>query len=151
MSLHLQIKESIKDAMKAKDTVRLTVVRGLTTAFMNELVATKRTPTDVLLDDEVLAVITREAKRRKDSIEQYVAGGREDLAVDERAELVILSEYLPTLMTVDEIKAFVIPKIAEAGEIDKTKIGQFLGGLMKDLKGRADGAEVKSVVEELLK
>jgi uncharacterized protein YqeY len=151
MSLHIQIKESIKEAMKAKDTVRLTVVRGLTTAFMNELVATKRTPTDVLSDDEVLAVITREAKRRKDSIEQFTAADRGDLAVDEQAELVILEEYLPTLMSIDEIKSFVTPKIAEAGEIDKTKIGQFIGGIMKDLKGRADGAEVKSVVEELLK
>lgn len=151
MSLHTQIKESIKDAMKAKDTVRLTVVRGLTTAFMNELVATKRTPTDVLSDEEVLAVITREAKRRKDSIEQFTAADRGDLAVDEQAELVILEEYLPTLMSIDEIKAFVTPKIAEAGAIDKTKIGQFIGGIMKDLKGRADGAEVKSVVEELLK
>ena len=137
--------------MKAKDTVRLTVVRGLTTAFMNELVATKRTPTDVLSDEEVLAVITREAKRRKDSIEQFTAADRGDLAVDEQAELIILEEYLPTLMSIDEIKAFVTPKIAEAGEIDKTKIGQFIGGIMKDLKGRADGAEVKSVVEELLK
>jgi uncharacterized protein YqeY len=54
-------------------------------------------------------------------------------------------------MSIDEIKSFVTPKIAEAGEIDKTKIGQFIGGIMKDLKGRADGAEVKSVVEELLK
>ena len=151
MSLHTQIKESIKDAMKAKDTVRLTVVRGLTTAFMNELVATKRTPTDVLSDEEVLAVITREAKRRKDSIEQFTAADRGDLAVDEQAELIILEEYLPTLMSIDEIKTFVTPKIAEAGEIDKTKIGQFIGGIMKDLKGRADGAEVKSVVEELLK
>ena len=151
MSLHTQIKESIKDAMKAKDTVRLTVVRGLTTAFMNELVATKRTPTDVLSDEEVLAVITREAKRRKDSIEQFTAADRGDLAVDEQAELLILEEYLPTLMSIDEIKTFVTPKIADAGEIDKTKIGPFIGGIMKDLKGRADGAEVKSVVEELLK
>lgn len=151
MSLHTQIKESIKDAMKAKDTVRLTVVRALTTAFMNELVATKRTPTDMLSDEEVLAVITREAKRRKDSIDQYTAGGREDLAADEQAELLILQEYLPTLMSVDEIKVFVSEKIAAAGEIDKSKIGMFIGGLMKDLKGRADGAEVKSVVEGLLK
>jgi len=149
MSLQTTIKESIKDAMKAKDVVRLGVLRGLSSAFTNELVATNRTPTDELSDDQVITVITREAKRRKDSIAQFAENGRPDLAADEEAELAILQSYLPTLMTVDEIRPIVQAKIAEMGA-DKSKMGMIVGALMKDLKGKADGADVKSLVESLL-
>lgn len=145
----MQIKDSLKEAMKNKDAVRLSVVRGLSTAFMNELVATNRTPQDELSDEEVITVITREAKRRKDSINQYVEGGREELAADEKAELAILQEYLPTLMSQDEIRPFAEAKIAEMGA-DKTKSGQITGALMRDLKGKADGNDVKAVVDSLL-
>jgi uncharacterized protein len=149
MSLQTTIKDSIKDAMKAKDAVRLGVLRGLSTAFMNELVATGRMPQDELTDEQAITVITREAKRRKDSIEQFNANGRQDLALDEQAELAILQTYLPTLMTVDEIRPIVQAKIAEMGA-DKSKMGMIVGALMKDLKGKADGADVKAVVESLL-
>jgi len=149
MSLQTTIKDSLKEAMKNKDTVRLSVVRGLSTAFMNELVATNRTPQDTLTDEEVIAVITREAKRRKDAINQYSEGGREELAADEKAELAILQEYLPTLMTRDEIRPLAQAKITEMGA-DKSKAGQITGALMKDLKGKADGTDVKAVVDSLL-
>jgi uncharacterized protein YqeY len=76
MTIQETIKENIKAAMKAKDEVRLSVMRGLSTAFTNELVATKRMPTDMLLDEEAIAVITRVAKQRKESIAQFTAGGR---------------------------------------------------------------------------
>jgi uncharacterized protein YqeY len=78
--LHEQIKEKIKEAMKAKDTVALNVYRGLVTAFTNELVATGHTPQEMLSDEGALAVITRTAKQRKDAIEQFEKGGRQDLA-----------------------------------------------------------------------
>lgn len=149
MSLQTQIKDSLKEAMKNKDMVRLGVIRGLSTAFMNELVSTNRTPQDELSDDEVITVITREAKRRKDSINQYVEGGRPELADDEKAELAILQEYLPTLMSQDEIRPLAEAKIAEMGA-DKSKAGQITGALMKDLKGKADGNDVKAVVDSLL-
>jgi len=149
MSLQTTIKDSLKDAMKNKDMVRLSVIRGLSTAFMNELVSTNRTPQDALSDEEVIAVITREAKRRKDAINQYSEGGREELAADEKAELAILQEYLPTLMTQDEIRPLAQAKIAEMGA-DKSKAGQITGALMKDLKGKADGTDVKVVVDSLL-
>ena len=149
MSLQTQIKEGIKDAMKAKDTVRLGVLRGLSSAFTNELVATNRTPTDELTDEQVIAVITREAKRRKDSIDQFTANDRSDLAADEQAELAVLQTFLPTLMTQDEIRPIAQAKIAEMGA-DKTKSGMIVGAVMKDLKGKADGTDVKSVVESLL-
>jgi uncharacterized protein YqeY len=97
-----QIKEKIKDAMRAKDSVRLSVLRGLTSAFVNELVATRRMPDDKLTDDEVIAVIQRTAKQRKDSIEQFEKGGREDLVADEKAELAVIEEFLPEMMSEED-------------------------------------------------
>ena len=88
--LHEQIKNEIKQAMMAKDQLKLSVVRGISAAFTNELVAKKRKPDEVLSDEDALAVITRQAKQRKDSIEQFRAGGREDLASKEEAELKII-------------------------------------------------------------
>ena len=150
MSLHQQIKEQIKDAMKAKDAVRLGVVRGLVTGFMNELVATKRTPQNELSDEEVLNVIRRAVKQRKDSIEQFTKGGRLDLVDSEKAELSILETYLPAQMSKDAVLEVAKAKMTEMGITDKSKAGQLMGTIMKELKGKADGDIVKSVVDELL-
>ncbi len=149
MSLQTTIKDGIKDAMKNKDMTRLTVLRGLSSAFMNEAVNLGRGPQGELNDEEVIAIITREAKRRKDSITQYTEGGREDLAADEKLELAVLEEYLPTMMTLDEIRPIAAAKKAELGADDKSKLGQLVGALMKDLKGKANGDDVKAVVESL--
>lgn len=149
MSLQTTIKDSIKDAMKNHDAVRLNVLRGLSTAFMNYSVANGGTPQTELTDEQVLDVITKEAKKRKDSIEQFSAAGRDDLVANESAELAILQEYLPTLMSRDEIKPIAQAKIAEMGA-DKSKAGMVVGALMKELKGKADGTDVKTVVDELL-
>lgn len=149
MTLQESIKNGIKDAMKNKDSVRLNVLRGLATAFMNYAVANGGTPQTELTDEQVLDVITKEAKKRKDSIEQYTAANRPELAEVESAELMILQEFLPIMMSIDEIKPIAQAKIDEMGA-DKTKIGMIVGSLMKDLKGKADGTDVKSVVEELL-
>ena len=150
MQLHEKIKSQLKEAMKAKDAVRLQVVRSLLTAFMNEMVATGRTPQDTLSDDEVLAVIKRASKQRKDSIEQYEAAGRDELAAPEKAELVILEEYLPTLMTPEEILPIAEAKKTELGVEDKSKMGILIGAVMKECAGKADGGDVKAVVESLL-
>jgi uncharacterized protein len=151
MSLQTQIKEQIKDAMKAKDSIRLGVVKGLVAGFTNELVNLKRTPQEELTDEEVLNVIRRAVKQRKDSIDQFTKGGRPELAESEQAELAILETYLPAMMSKDDVMKIAQAKMAEIGVVDKTKAGQFMGTLMKDLKGKADGQTVKEVVEELLK
>lgn len=150
MTLHETIRGNIKTAMMAKDAVRLEVMRGLVTAFTNELVTKGKMPTDILTDEEALAVITRIAKQRKDSISQFESAGRTDLVEEDTAQLKILEEFLPTLMSEEEIETFVKAKMSEMGEVDKSKMGMFLGALMKDLKGKADGAIVKTVVEKLL-
>lgn len=149
MSLQTTIKDGVKDAMKNKDMARLTVLRGLSSAFMNEAVNLNRGPQGELSDEETIAVITREAKRRKDSIAQYTEGGREDLAADEKAELAVLEEFLPTMMSQDEIRPIAIAKKAELAIDDKAKAGMLTGAVMKDLKGKANGDDVKAVVESL--
>ncbi len=150
MSLQLDIKAQMMVAMKAKDAVKLQTIRGLVSAFTNELVNLKRTPQDTLSDEEVLAVIRRAVKQRKDSIEQFVAGGRPELADDEKAELAVLETYLPALMSEEDVMKIALAKKTSMGEIDKSKAGQFMGMLMKDLKGKADGDVVKKVVDNLL-
>lgn len=150
MDLHTQIKEELKSALKAHDAVKLRTVRSMLTAFMNELVATGHTPQTMLDDAGVLTVIKRLAKQRKDSIQQFEAGNRADLAVVEKEELVVLESYLPQMMTQDEIRPIVEAKIAELGVTDKSKMGVLIGTLMKDLNGKADGSDVKAVVEEVL-
>lgn len=149
MALHEQIRGELKEAMKAKDEVRLTVVRGMLTAFTNELVAGGQKPQEMLDDEKALAVITRLAKQRKDSIAQFKAGNREDLATVEEAELAVLSTYLPTMMSQDAIRPLAEAKKVELGITDKAKVGMLLGALMKDLKGKADGSDVKTVVDSL--
>jgi uncharacterized protein YqeY len=149
MPLHDQLRESLKEAMKAKDTVTLTTVRSIMTACTNELVATKRTPQDKLSDDEVLNVIKRLAKQRKESIVQYEAAGRMELAEPEKLELAVLEAYLPTMMSQDAIRPIAEAKKAELGVTDKSKLGILVGAVMKELAGRADGGDVKAVVESL--
>lgn len=151
MSLHTDIKAELVTAMKAKDAVKLRTVRSMLTAFTNELVATGSTPQGMLSDEGVLAVIKRLAKQRKESIVQYEAAGRTDLSEPEKEELIVLESYLPQMMSRDEIRPIVEKKIAEMGEIDKSKLGMLIGSLMKELSGKAEGGDVKAVVEEVLK
>ncbi len=148
MSLQTDIKGQLIEAMKAKDAVKLTVIRGLMSAFTNDVVAKGRKPDDALSDEEVLAVVSRAVKQRKDSIEQFEKGGRPELAEDEKAELSVLMAYMPAQMSREEVETFVKAKIeAEKPEADKKN--QFMGAVMKDLKGKVDGTMVKEVIESL--
>ena len=140
----------MKEAMKAKDTVRLGVIRGLSAAFTNELVSQKRAPDAELSDEDALTVIKRAAKQRKDSIEQFEKGGRPELAADEKAELEIIEEFLPAQMSKDEIRPIAEKKLTEMGVTDKSGMGKAMGAIMAELGGNADGTDVKEVVEEIL-
>lgn len=134
--------------MREKDTLKLNVLRGLLSSFTNDLVAKKRKPDEELGDDEALGIISRAVKQRKDSIEQFEKGGRMDLVENEEAELAILESYLPVQMKQEEIEAYVRAKQSELN-MEKDKIGQLTGIIMKDLKGKADGNLVKRAVESL--
>ncbi len=147
--MHINIKTELVEAMRAKDSIRVSVLRNLIAAFTNELVAKGKKPQDEISEEEALVVIKRQVKQRKDSIEQFRKGNREDLAEREEAELKILERYLPAQMSREEIKKIALPLKEKMGA-DKSKMGMFMGALMKELKGQADGSDVKAVVEEIL-
>ena len=155
MSLHQDIKAQMIEAMKAREAVRLSVIRGLLSSFTNEAIAKKRRPDEELSDEDVMSVISRAVKQRKDSIEQYEKGGRPELAADERAELTILETYLPTQMSHEEVFAYVKEKAAAGFDLstmlEASKKGQFMGMIMKELKGKADGTLVKEAIDNLSK
>ena len=149
-NMHNQIQDQIKEAMKARDGVRLTTLRGVLASFTNEAMALKRKPQDKLTDEEAIVVIRRLVKQRKDSIEQFIKGNRQDLVDNESAELKILEEFLPAQMSEEKVREIVMKKKAEIGEVDKSKMGLFMGAVMKEINGQADGKLVKRIVEELL-
>src|SRR3989338_8902216 len=150
MATHEMLKKSIPDALRARDEVRLRTLRSLITAMTNEVVAKKRKPDEFLTDEEAFTVVKREVNERKDSIEQFEKASRNDLVEPEKAELAILESYLPSMMSRDEIMAVAKAKMAELGVSNKTDTGKFTGTIMKELKGKADGADVKEVVDLLL-
>lgn len=149
MPLHETLRGKLKDALRAKDAVRLRTIRSMLTAFTNELVATNRKPSETLTDTETLMVIKRLAKQRRDSIEQFHNGGREDLVAVEQAELAVLEQYLPRMLSPKEIEPIVQKKKEELGITEKSEVGRLISAVMKELAGKADGADVKTVVENL--
>lgn len=149
MTLQEQIKEEMKTAMRARDMAAVTTYRGLMSAFTNEVVANKQSPDTPISDEDAIKVITREAKRRKDSIQQFTDAGRDDLADDEKSELALLEKFLPKLMSIEEITKIVSAKKQEMGITDPSEKGKFIGAIMGELKGKADGSDVKSVVDSL--
>lgn len=108
----------MKDALKARDEVRLTTLRGLLSSITNELVATKHKPDEMLNDDGVLSVIKRGVKQRKDSIEQFENGGRPELAEKERLEMAILEAYLPQQASREEVAQAAARVLESMGPID---------------------------------
>lgn len=137
-------------AMKAKDELRLTVLRGLLTLVTQELTATKRTPRDTLSDDDMLALMRRALKQRREAAAQFRTGGRDDLAEREDAEASVLESYLPAQLSEDEVRAVVLRLKEEHGITDKTAAGKLTGAVMSELKGRAEGTLVRTLVLEAL-
>jgi uncharacterized protein len=153
MTLHESIKKEIPKAMKARDAVRLSTLRSLITAMTNEVVSKKRKPDEYLSDEEAYVVIKRASNQRKDSIEHYEKADRGELAENEKNELAILEALLPKLMGREEIEVIVKNKMQELGmgvSVEKAQVGKLTGTIMSELKGKADGAEVKAVIDSLL-
>lgn len=148
MTLQEQMKENMKAAMKERDMTAVMTYRGLMAAMTNAVVAAGKSPDTPVDEAMAMDVLTKESKKRKDSIAQYTDAGRPELAEDEKTELAIIEKFLPELMSIEEIKTIVSAKIAELGaDVNK---GQVMGMLMGSLKGKADGNDVKTVVDELL-
>lgn len=146
MQLKERLTADLKDAMRAKDRTRLLVIRSLLTA----ITAREKDGGGPLSDDDLLAVIQKQAKQRRDSMEQYVAGGREDLAQVERDELAWIAHYLPQQLTDEEIRALVQEIVTRSGATSRKDMGRVMGEAMRELKGRADGNRVREAVQGLL-
>ncbi len=146
MSLKARITEDMKSAMKAKETARLAAIRLLLAAIKQKEVDER-----IELDDTAVgAVIEKLVKQRKDSVTQYEAGGRQDLADAEKAEIAVLSAYLPEKMSSGEIAAAVAAAVAETGAKGPADMGKLMGVLKPRLAGKADMGEVSKQVKAAL-
>lgn len=140
------IRDGVKQAMRDRDTERRDALRLLVAAIDNARIEARHE----LDDDEVMRVLQREAKQRRDSIEEYEKAGRDDLVASEQTELDIINEFLPAGLTPDELTALVDETIAEVGAAGPDDLGKVMGPLMGKIAGRADGREANALVRERL-
>lgn len=150
MSLAQQINQDFLTAFKGKQDSEVSVLRMLKASLTNKEIEKKLPKGENLSDDEVVAVIKSEIKKRKDSFESYSQANRHDLAEKEEKEIHILEKYLPAQMSHDEIKAVVAKVIKEAGVVGPADFGKVMGAVMAQTKNQADGQTVASLVKEEL-
>jgi uncharacterized protein YqeY len=146
VSLTEQLQADMKTAMRDGDAHRRDTLRMVIAAAQNAA-KEKREP---LSDEEALAVITKEVKKRRESIKAYEDAGRDDLAAKEQSEIEVLAPYLPEQMSEDEVRALVVEVVAASGASSARDMGRVMGQLMPKTKGRADGKLVSSLVNEEL-
>jgi uncharacterized protein YqeY len=146
MALSERLNEDMKQAMRDQDKFRLSVIRLIRSAMKNFEIEQRRT----LNDDDVLNIINREVKQRKDSLQDFEKAGREDLVEKINLELAIVTEYLPQQLSELEVKSIVQETIREVGASSKADMGKVMGALMPKVKGRADGRLINQIVQEEL-
>lgn len=149
MSLITHINEELKDAMKTGATEKRDTLRFLQSALKNVAIE-KRKPVAEFTDAEVQEVVKRLVKQRKDSIEQYKAGGRADLVAKEESELAFLSPYLPTTLSQEATEAMVDRILSDLGTVTAKDMGKIMGAVMKESAGQADGNLVREIVAKRL-
>lgn len=147
--LQEQLTKDLVIAMKARDEAKVGVLRFLQSAIKNALIEL-RVKGKEMGDAEVLEVIAKQVKQRNDSIAQYKAGGREDLAQKEEAEKALLMTYLPAQMSEDEVRKLVKEAVATTGAKTAAEMGKVMAALMPKVKGKADGQMVSRLVKEIL-
>ena len=143
--LSQQITEDMKTAMREKNTVALNTVRMLKSAIKNAAIEKGGADAE-LTDTEVMAVVRKEVKKRQDSIEQYEAAGRDELADQEKAEIEVLNGYLPEPLSEEEIASIVEAAIAEVGATSRKEMGQVMKNVQEKTAGRADGKTLSQAV-----
>jgi uncharacterized protein len=146
VTLRERLHSEMTDAMRAHDALRRDVLRMAEAAVYS----VEKKEHRELSDDEVVAVLAREVKTRRESIEAYRSGGREDLAEKEEAEIAILSGYLPQQLTDDEVRALVDEAIAQTGASTVKDLGRVMGAVSPKTRGRADGKRVSEIVAQAL-
>ena len=146
MPLQQQIDQDLASSMKEGDAARTSILRLLKNSLKNEQIKLGHE----LSEEETLKVLQREAKQRRDSIEQFKAGGRDDLVESEQAELSAVEAYLPQQMSEGELEALVDEVIQETGASSPAQMGQVIGAVLKKAQGRADGGAVSKLVRQKL-
>ena len=147
MALEQQIQKDIMEAMKTHDTVRLNAVR----AIKSEILLAKTSSTEHELEDsDVMKLIQKLVKQRKESAEMYVQAGRQELADNELAEAKFMESYLPKALSEDEVSNMLKQIIAEVGASSPKDMGKVMGAATKRLAGQADGRTISTIVKELL-
>lgn len=140
----------LKDAMRAKDQVKLRTIRSLKSAIMDREIGMRKGGEAELTKAQEVEVLQKQAKRRRDAIKQYDAAGRDDLAGKEREELVVIEAYLPEQLTDDKIRSVVDAIVAEVGATSMKQMGAVMGKAMQAMKGQADGKRVQVAVRAAL-
>lgn len=146
MTLNDRLNEDMKQAMRSQDKFRLSVIRMVRSSIKNIEIDQRKT----LDDQDVLDVLNREIKQRRDSLQDFEKAGREDLVAQLKQELDILSAYMPKQLSEDEVKVIVQQTIQEVGASSKADMGKVMGALMPKVKGLADGKLVNQIVSQLL-
>ena len=150
LSIMERVTKEMKDAMKARDKVRLRTLRSLRSALMNKTID-KRQGDDAELDEsEQLAVVRKQVKQRKDSIEQFEEAGRDDLVEKEQEELDVLKEFMPEPMSEEKLEAAIDAIIEDVGATDMSDMGAVMGRAMGELRGKVDGSRVQQIVKDKL-
>ncbi len=150
MNIKDKILEDLKSAMKQKDADRLRVLRSLKAKILEKEISERKGGESKISDEQVIEVLMKAAKQRKESIDQFTQGGRDDLVEKEKEELAIIEEFLPKMMSEDEIRASVKEQITQLGASGMSDMGKVMGVMMGKLKGKADGSIVSRVVKEEL-
>jgi uncharacterized protein len=146
MTLQTRIESAMRDAMRARDQRRTSTLRMAMAAAHNRRIELGRD----LTDEDVVEVLGKQVKQRRESIEQFRAGGREEMAANEEAEALILAEFLPEQLSEDELAAIVDQAVGETGAAGPGDMGKVMGWLMPRTKGRADGKAVSELVRRRL-
>jgi uncharacterized protein YqeY len=146
MDLQQQLSADLKDAMRSRDERRKLAIRAVRAAITNAEVERRRS----LTEDEILALVAREVKQRRESITYFQEGDREDLVAQEQAEIDALEKYLPRQLSVEEIRSEARRVIEEVGATSPRDMGRVMREVMPAMRGRADGGQVSQIVRELL-
>ena len=149
MTLSERIDSDLKDAMRAKDATRLSVLRMVKAALKNAAIE-KSGADEQLTDGEAVQVVRKQGKQRQDSIESFEKGGRAELAAREKEELSILQSYLPQAMDADELARVVREAIAEVGATSRAQMGAVMKALQAKIAGRSDGKTLSTEVQKQL-
>ena len=147
MTLQEKLQEDLKESMRKGDSARRSAIRYLRSVIQDQEIARQTT----LDDDAIIQLLVTQAQQRRDSIEAFKKGGRQDLVDKEEAELAIILEYLPAQLSADELTSLAQRATEEVGATGPQDMGKVIGRVMSQVKGRASGREVSEAVSKLLK